>query len=59
MKTKYPEEYIQKAINYLKNKHPERATREGAIELLNGMKLAAKDIAQALEKLTKEVKLPN
>lgn len=54
MKTKYSEEYIQKALNYLKTRHPERATREGAIKLLSGMKVAAKDIARALENLSKK-----
>lgn len=52
MKTKYSEEYIQKALNYLKIRHPERATREGAIKLLDGMKVAAKDLAKALENLS-------
>lgn len=51
---KYGEEDIQKALHYLKTHHPERATREAAIKLLSGMKVAAKDIAKALDNLSKK-----
>lgn len=54
MSYQYTEEDIQKVINYLKIHHPERATREGAIALLEEMKVASKDIAKALEELAKE-----
>jgi hypothetical protein len=42
MKNKYPEELIEKMINYLKIKHPEKATRERAIAVLDEMKVAQK-----------------
>lgn len=51
MKTKYSEKDIITAINWLKTRHPERATREGAIKLLNGMKVASKDIIKSLKNL--------
>lgn len=51
---KYSEKDIQKALYYLKTHHPERATREAAIKLLSGMKVAAKDIAKALDNLSKK-----
>ena len=56
MSYQYTEEDIQKVINYLKIHHPERATREGAIQLLEEMKVASKDIARALEDLAKNSK---
>lgn len=56
MKSKYSEEVIQKMINYLRIKHPEKATRERAIAVLDEMQVASKDIAGALEKMTKAVK---
>lgn len=37
-KSKYTEEEIEWAINELKKKHPERASREGAIKLLDTMR---------------------
>ena len=58
MKSKYTEEVIEKMINYLKIKHPQRATRERAIAVLDEMKVASKDITEALGKLTKSVKKP-
>lgn len=59
MKNNYPEDLIEKMINYLKIKHPERATRERAIAVLDEMKVASKDISEAMEKLTKSVKKPS
>lgn len=56
MKTKHAEEYIEKVLRYLKSYHPERATREGAIKLLDGMAIAAKDFAKTLEELGKKIK---
>jgi hypothetical protein len=51
MSTKFSEKDIEKALNYLCYHHPERATREGAIQLLGDMKVAAKDFGKALKKV--------
>lgn len=56
MSYQFTEEDIQKVLVYLKIHHPERATREGAIKFLEGLKDAAKDITKALEELSKNSK---
>lgn len=53
MKDKYTEEQIQKMLNYLKVKHPDKATRERAIAVLDELKVASKDINKALDLLIK------
>ncbi len=53
MSYQYTEEDIQTVIRYLRVKNPKKANREGAIEFLEELKVAGKDIAQALMDLAK------
>lgn len=48
--TKYTEKEIEWAINELKKKHPERATREQAISLLDTLKGLPKIVVEKIEK---------
>lgn len=50
-KIKYTEEEIEWAINELKKKYPEKATREQAISLLNTLKELPKFV---VEKITED-----
>ncbi|MBI2590994.1 MAG: hypothetical protein HYW33_03960 [Candidatus Blackburnbacteria bacterium] len=55
--TKYTEKEIEWAINELKKKHPERATREQAISLLDTLKGLPKIVVEKIEKDKKSGKL--
>lgn len=55
--TKYTEKEIEWAINELKKKHPERANREQAIELLDTMKGLTEIVVEKVEKDKKSSKL--
>lgn len=55
--TKYTEKEIEWAMNELKKKHPERATREQAISLLDTLKGLPKIVVEKLEKDKKSGKL--
>lgn len=48
--TKYTEKEIEWAINELKKKHPERATREQAISLLDTLKELPKIVVDKIKK---------
>lgn len=48
--TKYTEEEIEWAINELKKKHPEKATRKQAISLLDTLKKLPKIVVDKIEK---------
>jgi len=56
MNYQYTEEDIQIVIKYLKVENPQKANREGAIEFLEELQVAGKDIAHALLELTKTTK---
>jgi len=56
MSYQYTEEDIQTVIRYLKVKNPEKANREGAIEFLDELQIAGKDIAHELLELAKSSK---
>lgn len=56
-KTKYTEEEINWAIEELKKKHPEKATREQAISLLDTLKELPKFAVEKIEKDKKSGKL--
>lgn len=56
MSYQYTEEDIQTVITYLKVKNPGKANREGAIEFLEELQVAGKDIARELLELTKNSK---
>ena len=56
MSYQYTEEDIQTVITYLKDKNPQKANREGAIEFLEELQAAGKDIAHALLELSKTSK---
>lgn len=55
--TKYTEKEIEWAINELKKKHPERATREQAISLLDTLKGLPKFVVEKINKDKKSGKL--
>lgn len=50
MSNKYTEKEIEWAINELKKKHPERATHEQAISLLNTLKGLPKIVVEKIKK---------
>ncbi|MBI2601291.1 hypothetical protein HYW42_05055 [Candidatus Daviesbacteria bacterium] len=52
----YTEEDIQTVIRIFKIKNPKKANREGAIEFLEELQVAGKDIAHALMDLAKTSK---
>ncbi len=52
----YTEEDIQTVIKILKVRNPKKANREGAIEFLEELQIAGKDIAHALMELAKDSK---
>lgn len=55
--TKYTEKEIEWAINELKKKHPEKATREQAISLLDTLKGLPKFVVEKINKDKKSGKL--
>lgn len=55
--TKYTEKEIEWAINELKKKHPERATREQAISLLDTLKGLPKFVVEKIKNDKKSGKL--
>ncbi len=55
--TKYTEEEINRAIEELKKKHPERANREQAIKLLGTMQSLTGIVVKKIEKDKKSGKL--
>lgn len=55
--TKYTEDDIKWAINELKKKHPERATREQAIKFLDTFGKLGKNIVNLIKEDTKSGKL--
>lgn len=54
--TKYTEKEIEWAINELKKKHPEKATREQAISLLDALKELPKLVIEKISKDKKSAK---
>lgn len=54
---KYTEDEINWAINELKKKHPDRATREQAIKLLDTMKNFTGSVVENIEQDKKSGKL--
>jgi len=56
MSFQYTEEDIQTVIRYLKVENPQKANREGAVEFLEELQTAGKDIAHALLELAKTSK---
>jgi len=56
--TKYTEKEIEWAINELKKKHPEKATREQAISLLDTLKELPKFVVEKITEDKESVK-PN
>lgn len=55
-KTKYTEKEIEWSINELKKKHPEKATREQAISLLDTLKELPKFVVEKITEDKKSIK---